>query len=79
MAEAYILINTNVGAELDLLPKIRSLKGVVLADIVYGTFDLIVKVKATSQQELNQTVLKQFRTLDGIRTTMTLMALSEDD
>ncbi len=77
MAKAYVLINTDVGKEDEILQKIRSFDGIEDAHIVYGTYDMIVKVKAQTQGELKQTILKQFRTLDHMRGTITLIAVDD--
>ncbi len=77
MAKAYVLINTDVGKEDEVLERIKSFNGIEDAHVVYGTYDMIVKVKAKDQAELKQTILKQFRVLDSLRGTITLIAVDD--
>jgi len=41
--------------------------------IYYGVYDLIVKVKADTMDELKNTVTNKIRTLDHVKSTLTLI------
>jgi len=40
---------------------------------VWGSFDVVAKVTASTREELRDVIRKKIRTIDNIRTTMSLM------
>ncbi len=75
MATAYILINTEVAAEEEVLEKLKKLPEVKEAHLVYGIYDLIAKVEADTLEELKEDVTKHLRSLDKVRSTMTMICV----
>ncbi|MFP3952464.1 MAG: Lrp/AsnC ligand binding domain-containing protein [Candidatus Bathyarchaeia archaeon] len=51
MNEAYVLINTELGAEGEVLEALKEVNEVVEAYIAYGVYDIIVKVEVENSQE----------------------------
>ena len=74
MPTAYILINTNIGYEQNLLRDLRKLSKVKNADIVMGEYDVIATVTCPTMSELKNCINNEVRYLDNIKSTMTLMA-----
>jgi DNA-binding Lrp family transcriptional regulator len=56
MPTAFVLINTELGTEMNVLKDVRKLNGVEQAYAVYGTYDIIVRVKADTMDRLKETV-----------------------
>jgi DNA-binding Lrp family transcriptional regulator len=77
MPMAFVLINTELGTEMDVLKNVRKVKGVEEAFAVYGTYDIVVRVKADTMERLKETVSAQVRKVNNVRATLTLMS-SED-
>ncbi len=77
MATAFILINTDVAAEESVMEKLKELPEVVTVHLVYGIYDLIVKVQADNLDDLKKGVTGDLRSVDGIRTTMTMIAVND--
>ena len=75
MATAFILINTEVSMETSVLEKLKELPEVESVNLVYGIYDLIVRVKADSLDDLKKGVTGNLRKIEGIRTTMTMIAV----
>ena len=75
MATAYILINTEVAAEEEVLEKLKKLPEVKEAHLVYGIYDLIAKVEAETLETLKEDVTKHLRSLDKVRSTMTMICV----
>ncbi len=75
MATAYILINTEVASEEEVLEQLKGLSEVKEVHLVYGIYDLIAKVEADSLEELKQGVTKHLRGLDKVRSTMTMICV----
>ncbi len=75
MAVAFILINTEVAAEEEVMEELKKLPDVETVHLVYGIYDLIVKVRADSSDELKQSITRNMRNVDKIRSTMTMIAV----
>ena len=72
MNTAYILISCEVGAEKSILSKLKSLESVKEISSLFGSYDIIVKLKATSEEKLKDIVVSKIRNLKNIRTSVTL-------
>jgi DNA-binding Lrp family transcriptional regulator len=68
---AYILIQTEVGKASKVVEEIRRLAGIVEADDVTGPYDVIVKAKADTMDELGKMVVSQVQLVEGITRTLT--------
>jgi DNA-binding Lrp family transcriptional regulator len=77
MPMAYVLINTELGSEADVLTNLRKVEGVEEAFNVYGTYDIIARVKTETMDRLKEIVTWRIRRLDKVRATLTLMAVEE--
>ena len=72
MNTAYVLMSCEVGAEKSILAKLKSLESVKEISGLFGSYDIIVKLEATSEEELKDIVVSKIRNLKNIRTTVTL-------
>ncbi len=70
--EAYVLVIVSIGMEHDVREKIKSMRGVEEVRVTYGSWDMIVKIKVQSMQELDK-VVTAIRRIDGIEHTETLI------
>ncbi len=77
MPSAYVLINTETSSEDYVLKQLKNVSGVRQAYISYGVYDLIVKVQTDNMDELKEIVSYKIRTLDKVRSTLTLMLVDE--
>ncbi|MEM0023666.1 MAG: Lrp/AsnC ligand binding domain-containing protein [Thermofilaceae archaeon] len=75
MPVAYVLINTEVGAEREVLEKLREIPEVVEAYIVFGIYDVIAKVSVDRQELLGEVVTNKLRRLEKVRHTLTIIAV----
>lgn len=75
MIEAYVLINVKPGKEKDLIDYIKREIGnsLISADVVYGEYDVIIKVRVESFNELRNVVVEKIRKLDYVERTITLI------
>jgi len=78
MIEAYILVNVKPGKEKDLVENLTKEIGnsLISADIVYGEYDVIIKVRVESFNELRNVVVEKIRKLDYVERTITLIIAS---
>ena len=77
MVRAYVLFNVESGAEEQVLKKVKLIDDIQEAYVTYGVFDLVLKVNADSSEGLKQLVTQRLRTIDNVRSTMTLMLTEE--
>jgi len=72
---AYVLINTEVGTEREVLERLREVPEVKEAYIVFGVYDIIAKVSVERQEQLGEVVTSKLRRLPNVRHTLTLVAV----
>jgi len=74
LALAFVLVNAELGYEEDVLREIRKLNDVKEAYLVYGMYDIMVKVEGPSVEKVKDTVNMKIRKLDKIRSTLTMIS-----
>ena len=77
MPIAFILINAELGKEDMVLALVRALPEVKEAYMVYGVYDIIIKVEAETTQAIKDAVFLKIRRIDNVRSTVTMMVLRE--
>ena len=75
MPTAYIFINYEIGAEQNILNKLKTVPGVIEASEVNGVYDIVVKMTSDSLDKLKETITRDIRTIYAIRSTMTLIVV----
>jgi DNA-binding Lrp family transcriptional regulator len=73
MAQAFILVNTELGTEDQVLAEAKGLDVVKEAYVAYGVYDLILKIQAPSLDALKATILAQIRNLPNVRSTLSMI------
>jgi len=69
---SYVLIVCEVGALESILTELKSLESVKEISGLFGSYDIIVKLEATSEEEIKDIVVSKIRNLQQVRTTVTL-------
>jgi DNA-binding Lrp family transcriptional regulator len=77
MPRAYVLFNVESGSEDSVLKQLRNLNNVEEAYVSYGVYDLVVRVKANTMEELKDAVTHKIRTIKQVRSTLTLIMMEE--
>jgi len=77
MVQAYILLNVEPGAEGKVLERFKSLNIVSEAYVSYGVYDIIIRLKANTMDELKDAVSHKIRTTDQVRSTVTLIIIEQ--
>ena len=75
MPVAYVLINSEIGAEEEVLKELKKVKNVKEAYVVYGVYDIIAKVEAESMDRLKEVITWNIRRLEKVRSTLTMMVV----
>jgi DNA-binding Lrp family transcriptional regulator len=66
MPGAFVLINIESGSEDYVLKQLKNLSGVKESCVSYGVYDLIVKVKVETMDELKEIVSYKIRSIDKV-------------
>ena len=75
MADAFVLISTELGAETDVMKGIKKIDEVKEAHMVYGVYDIIARVEADSMEDLKDIISRNVRRISKIRSTLTMMIM----
>ncbi len=74
MATAYVLINSDLGHEAEIIDEIKQLEDVKEVNGVFGAYDILAKVDSPNVENLRDTITRKIRKLNRVRSTLTLMA-----
>ncbi len=77
MPMAFVLINTEMGSEREVLAALRKINDVKEAYFVYGVYDIVAKVESDSMDRLKDVVTWNIRRLNKVRSTLTMMTAGE--
>jgi len=77
MPSAYVLFNVESGSEDSVLRQLRSLSNVEEAYVSYGVYDLVIRIKASTMEELKDLVTHRIRVIKQVRSTLTLILMEE--
>ena len=75
MPMAFVLINSEIGSEEEVLKELSSIEGVTEAYIVYGVYDVVAKIRADTMDKLKDIVTWHVRRLNKVRSTLTMIAI----
>ncbi len=73
MPSAIVLVNAEIGSEEEVFNEICKVEGVTEAYIVYGVYDIIVKIEADSMDKLKEIIATKIRKLPKVRSTLTMI------
>jgi len=69
--EAYVLVQTEVGAAADVADEIGALEGVLSAEAITGPYDVIARLQADSVDALGGLVVSRIQLVEGVARTLT--------
>jgi DNA-binding Lrp family transcriptional regulator len=76
MPTAFVMVNCDLGIEEQkAINKLKNVPGVIDASEVAGVYDIVVKITSDTLDSLKETITRDIRTIDTIRSTMTLIAV----
>ena len=70
-----MLVNADLGAEEDLLKKLREIPNVKEVYVVYGVYDIVARVEADTMEKVKDTITWHIRRLDKVRSTLTMIVV----
>jgi len=75
MTTAFVMINTEIGSEKEVLDEIRKIDAVKESYMVYGVYDIVAKVGADTMDNLKEIIAWNVRRLDKVRATLTMIII----
>jgi DNA-binding Lrp family transcriptional regulator len=75
MAIAYVLINSEVGKEHDVIEQLKKMDSVKEINYVYGVYDIVTKVETKDINDLKSAVIAEIRKLDYVKSTLTMIVM----
>ena len=84
MPTSYVLINSNLGTDVEIIAKIKDM----LADQkdvefeihgVYGVYDIIVKLSSDNSEKLRSIVTNDIRKIKNVQSTLTMMVIEQQE
>ncbi len=73
MPTAYILLNTEIGAENQVLKALKRIDGVVEAHNLWGVYDIIANVKAENMEKLKYIITNRIEKIGKINSKLTMI------
>ncbi|MFW9916051.1 MAG: Lrp/AsnC family transcriptional regulator [Candidatus Thorarchaeota archaeon] len=75
MPTAFVLVNSEIGAEEQVLETLRQVSEVKEAYMVYGVYDIVARVEAPEMDVLKTIILTEIRGLESVRSTLTMIVV----
>ena len=79
MNSAYVLVQSTIGHEMEVLSDLLKIQFVKEAKGTFGYYDILVKVEADSEKEIEKIITKKIRKVQNVNTTTTLSVISEQE
>jgi DNA-binding Lrp family transcriptional regulator len=73
MTDAYVMLNCELGAEVEIIEKLKELEQVKDVFETIGTHDMLVKLQAENFEKIREIVSWNIQKLPKVRSTATLI------
>ncbi len=77
LTTAFVLINAELGKEESLVADLKKIRNVDEVYIVYGVYDIVVKIVSDSLDKVKQTITSQLRRSEKVRSTLTMIVVED--
>ena len=76
---AYVLVQSTIGHEMEVLSELLKIQFVKEAKGTFGYYDILVKIESDSEKEIEKIITKKIRKVENVNTTTTLSVISEQE
>ena len=76
---AYVLVQSAIGHEMEVLSDLLKIEFVKEAKGTFGYYDILVKIETDSEKETGKIITKKIRKVKNVNTTTTLSVFSEQE
>ena len=77
MSIAYVLVQCLIGREMEVLRSLLEINFVKESKCTFGYYDILVKIEAPSEKQIENVVTKKIRKIKHVITTTTLSVIKE--
>ena len=77
MSIAYVLVQCLIGREMEVLRSLLEINFVKESNGTFGYYDILVKIEAPSEKQIENVVTKKIRKIKNVITTTTLSVIKE--
>ena len=74
---SYVLVQSTIGHEMEVLSDLLKIDLIKEARGTFGYYDILVKIEAPSEKEIERVITKNIRKVKNISSTTTLSVISE--
>jgi len=79
MTIAYVLINSDLGYEEQIIEELKHISDVKEVHGTFGAYDILAEVESANVENLRDTISWKIRKLDRVRSTLTLMVIEDQE
>ncbi len=85
MPTTYILLNSDLGSDVEIIQKIKEILDKEGKDVqyevqgVYGVYDIIAKITADNMDLLRNIITNKIRKINKVYSTLTMMVIEEQE
>jgi len=85
MPTTYILLNSDLGSDVEIIKKIKEILDkegkTVQYEVqgVYGVYDIVVKITSDNMDHLRNIITNKIRKIDKVYSTLTMMVIEEQE
>ena len=79
MSIAYVLVQCLIGREMEVLRSLLEINFVKESKGTFGYYDILVKIEANSEKEIEKIITKKIRKVKHVNATTTLSVISEQE
>ena len=76
---AYVLVQSTIGHEMEVLADLLKIQFVKEAKGTFGYYDILVKIETGSEKEIEKIITKKIRKVKNVNTTTTLSVILEQE
>jgi len=75
MPMAFVLIQSEIGSEEEVLKELSKVEGVIEAYSVFGIYDILAKIRADTMDNLKDIITWHIRRLNKVNSSLTLIVM----
>ncbi len=75
MVTAYVLLNTELDAETEVMKDMKMIVEIKEAHMVYGVYDIIARIEADTLEDLKNIISWKVRRINRVRSTLTMITV----
>lgn len=85
MPTTYILLNSDLGSDVEIIKQIKEILDKEGKSVqyevqgVYGVYDIVVKITSDSMDHLRNIITNKIRKIDRVYSTLTMMVIEEQE